>query len=281
MDLSRTPGRRWLSPVPWSFALLAAAASLTYGGNHAVAAWASTNLANMGDHPVEALIASTFLFGADPWACLRGIALTGVVLAFLVIRFGNLRAIALIAAGQVLGTLVSEGLLAARIAAGRADPALRATLDVGPSYVMISALAAVVAVGARPWHRWVALAALAVRAPHLTTGLGTMGVAAVGHLTALSSGVLLAWGLRSFGVRHRHPHRLTLCAAPLLTEGRAAWHGQLWLVVAGLGRSRGLLIAGEGRLWVPGRRCRAEGAEREGCEAVRGQAHEVTVPPHF
>ncbi|MFE9372645.1 rhomboid-like protein [Streptomyces sp. NPDC006711] len=192
--------------MPWSFALLAAVASLTYGGNHAVAAWASTNLANMGDHPVEALIASTFLFGADPWACLRGIALVGLVLAFLVVRFGDLRAIALIAAGQVLGTLASEGLLAARIAAGEADPALRATLDVGPSYVMISALAAVVTAGARPWHRWVALAALAVRAPHLTSGLTALGVAPVGHVTALAGGVLLAWGLRSSEARHRHRH---------------------------------------------------------------------------
>lgn len=82
MDLSRTPARRWLSPVTWGFALLAAASSLTYGGDHAVNAWASTNLANMGDHPVEALITSAFLFGADPWACLRSIALAGAILAF-------------------------------------------------------------------------------------------------------------------------------------------------------------------------------------------------------
>lgn len=215
MDLSRTPALRWLSPVPWGFALLAVASSLTYGGDHAVNAWASTNLANMGDHPVEALITSAFLFGADPWACLRGIALAGAILAFLVIRFGNMRAVALVAVGQVLGTLVSEGLLAARIAAGQADPALRATLDVGPSYVIVSALAAVAVAGARRWHRWTALAALAVRAPHITSGLTTLGVTPVGHLTALSTGMLLAWGLRSSVARHRYLHRLTLRAAPL------------------------------------------------------------------
>ncbi|MGW3208402.1 rhomboid-like protein [Streptomyces sp. NPDC001135] len=220
MELSRTPARRWLSPVPWGFALLAGASSLTYGGDHAVNAWASTNLANMGDHPVEALIASAFLFGADPWACLRSIALAGAMLAFLVIRFGNMRAVALIAAGQVLGTLVSEGLLAARIAAGQADPALRATLDVGPSYVIVAALAAVVAAGARRWHRWTALAALAVRAPHITSGLTTLGVTPVGHVTALSTGLLLAWGLRSSDARHRYLHRLTVRAAPLQAEGR-------------------------------------------------------------
>ncbi|MGN5376528.1 hypothetical protein ACQ4WX_51235 [Streptomyces lasalocidi] len=98
MDLSRTPARRWLSPVPWGFALLAAASSLTCGADHAVNTWASTDLANMDDHPVEALIASAFLFGTGPWACLRGIALAGAVLAFLVVRFGNMRAVALIAA---------------------------------------------------------------------------------------------------------------------------------------------------------------------------------------
>ncbi|MEU2931070.1 rhomboid-like protein [Streptomyces sp. NPDC007251] len=220
MDPSRTPARRWLSPVPWGFALLAAASSLTYGADHAVNAWASTNLANMGDHPVEALITSAFLFGADPWACLRSIAFAGVILAFLVIRFGNMRAVALIAAGQVLGTLVSEGLLAARITAGQADPALRATLDVGPSYVIVSALAAVAVAGARRWHRWTALAALAVRAPHTTSGLTTLGVTPVGHVTALSTGMLLAWTLRSSDAHHRYLHRLTLRAAPLQTEER-------------------------------------------------------------
>ncbi|MGW1746983.1 rhomboid-like protein [Streptomyces sp. NPDC002092] len=220
MDLSRTPARRWLSPVPWGFALLAAMSSLTYGGDRAVNAWASTNLANMGDHPVEALITSAFLFGPDPWACLRSIALTGAMLAFLVIRFGNLRAVALVAAGQVLGTLVSEGLLAARISAGQADPALRTTLDVGPSYVIVSALAAVVAAGARQWHRWTALAALVVRAPHIMSGLTALGVTPVGHVTALSTGMLLAWGLRSSDLRHRCLHRPTLVVAPLQTEGR-------------------------------------------------------------
>ncbi|OIJ85006.1 hypothetical protein BIV25_45170 [Streptomyces sp. MUSC 14] len=204
--------------MPWGFALLAAASSLTCGADHAVNTWASTDLANMDDHPVEALIASAFLFGTDPWACLRGIALAGAVLAFLVVRFGNMRAVALIAAGQVLGTLVSEGLLAARIAAGQADPALRATLDVGPSYVIVSALAAVVAAGARRWHRWTALAALAVRAPHITSGLTTLGVTPVGHVTALFTGMLLAWGLRSSDARHRCLRRLTLRAAPLQTE---------------------------------------------------------------
>ncbi|MFG2721700.1 rhomboid-like protein [Streptomyces sp. NPDC048416] len=193
---------------------------MTYGGDHAVNAWASTNLANMDDHPVAALIASPFLFGADPWACLRSIAFTGAMLALLVIRFATMRAIALIMVGHVLGTLVSEGLLAARIAAGHADPALRTTLDVGPSYVIISAMAAVVTAGARRWHRWTALAALAVRAPHIANGLTTLGVTAVGHLTALSTGLLLAWGLRSSEARNRCLRRPTSRAARLRTEGR-------------------------------------------------------------
>ncbi|WEO93285.1 rhomboid-like protein [Streptomyces sp. FXJ1.172] len=131
-----------------------------------------------------------------------------------------MRALALIAAGQLLGTLVSEGLLAARIAAGQADPALRATLDVGPSYVIVSALAAVVAAGARRWHRRTALAALTVRAPHITSGLTTLAVTPVGHVTALSTGMLLARGLRSSDARHHHLHRRTSRAAPLQAEGR-------------------------------------------------------------
>lgn len=224
MALSPTSAaaRPWLSPVPWGFALLATASSLAYGGNQAVNAWASTDLANLGDHPVEALMISPLLFGADPWACLRGIALVGTMLVFLVIQFGAMRAVALAAAGQVIGTLVSEGLLAARIAAGQADPALRAVLDVGPSYLIVSVLAAVATTGARRWHRCAAVVALAMRAPHLLNGLTTLAVTPVGHVTALSTGALLAWGLRSSDARHRRLQQVALGAAPLQSGGRTA-----------------------------------------------------------
>ncbi|WP_172624478.1 hypothetical protein [Streptomyces griseofuscus] len=86
--------------------------------------------------------------------------------------------------------------------------------------MIVSALAAVVVAGARRWHRWTALAALAMRAPHIMSGLTALGVTPVGHVTALSTGMLLAWGLRSSDARHRHLYlrRPALRAAPLQAE---------------------------------------------------------------
>jgi hypothetical protein len=105
----------------------------------------------------------------------------------------------------VIGTLVSEGIVGYRVSHGALPPAARLITDVGPSYVVVAAIA--VAVLYAPWlARAAALLDLAVLtfAGGIFSGLGQLQVAAVGHTTALVvgtlAGSLAAWQLRA---RHR------------------------------------------------------------------------------
>jgi Rhomboid-like protein len=153
--------------------------------------WASTNLANLPDHPVGAMAASAFFAqgGLLDWALLAVIGL-GVVNWSL----GNWRTALLVATAHVLGTLISEGLLAYLIATGRAPDTDRYLVDVGPSYVVVCALAAGIAYG-RGWHRLLAAAGFAVLSPDLFGGLPDLEVAPVGHLCSVMTGLALGWPL--------------------------------------------------------------------------------------
>jgi hypothetical protein len=168
----------------------------------------ATNLVNLRSDPLGTLIASAFVSEATPWIWI-GFGFVG--LFPLVHRFGNLRALLLVGAAQVIGTLISEGLLAWRIAAGAAPGSLRFLDDVGPSYVIASALIAAILYGPEPaartarhghwlfdrigsrWWRLAALAGLALLAPHLFGGLDHLDVAAVGHLVALVTGATVGF----------------------------------------------------------------------------------------
>jgi len=89
-----------------------------------------------------------------------------------------------VAAAHVLGTVFSEGILAYRVASGALPGAYRHIQDVGPSYVVVGALAAGIAYG--PWPGRLACAAgLAVVAPSLFGGLFQLEVSAVGHVSAI------------------------------------------------------------------------------------------------
>src|SRR5438477_4319609 len=100
--------------------------------------WASTNLANLRNHPVSAMVLSAFLVEHDQVAWVL-LALAGIGTAGWVLGAG--RATLLVAAGHVLGTVVSEGILWWRIAAWAVPVAQEHLRDVGPSYVVIAALA--------------------------------------------------------------------------------------------------------------------------------------------
>lgn len=163
--------------------------------------WASTNVANLQHHPVPALVLSAFLPSGSPVAWLAPIALT---------MFGANRAVgtarlALIcAAGHLIGTGVSEGIVAYRVDHGSLPPAWSHIPDVGPSYVVVSAI--VVAVMFGTWlTRVTALAVFAVLVfvSHIFAGLTSLHVAAVGHLTAIvtAAALGLVLAVRQRGVR--------------------------------------------------------------------------------
>jgi len=104
------------------------------------------------------------------------------------------------AAGQVIGTLVSEGILGYRVAHGLLPAADRDIIDVGPSYVVVSAIVVAILYGS-----WLARGAAVLDFAilfffgHIFSGLSRLDVAAVGHLTAITVaailGSLLVWRL--------------------------------------------------------------------------------------
>ncbi|MGI9005479.1 MAG: rhomboid-like protein [Streptosporangiaceae bacterium] len=154
--------------------------------------WASTNVANLQHHPVPALVLSAFLPSGSPFTWLVPIALT----MFGANRAAGTARLALIcAAGHLIGTGVSEGIVAYRVDHGRLPPARSDIPDVGPSYVVVSAI--VVAVMFGTWlTRVTALTVFAVLVfvSHIFAGLTSLHVAAVGHLTAIvTAAALCLW----------------------------------------------------------------------------------------
>lgn len=156
-------------------------------GGAAARGWASTSLDNLSDgvpHALGALVSSAFVpqESAGWWAlfALVGCWVTGRAL-------GGRGAAALAAAGHVVGTLLSEGLLAWRIGRGDESEALRGVLDIGPSYAVVALLVAG-AVRGRRFERVPALVCSALVAPYLFDGLTDLDVTAVGHATAVAVG---------------------------------------------------------------------------------------------
>ena len=114
---------------------------------------------------------------------------------------GARAAAATMVAVHLLATLVSQGVLAWRIDHDLASGTQRLVSDVGPSYVVVAALALVVAdplVGLRGarWWRAGCAAALVVLAPSLLDGLTTWQVAPLGHLSAVVLVLALVAGRR-------------------------------------------------------------------------------------
>jgi len=190
------PLATWLLPgLVFSGALLAgslAESALPAGTGAAWREWAGTDLDNLRHHPVPALAVSPFLPDGYAWLWVA-LSLIGLGAAGRVLGAGRTAILALTA--HVLATLASEGILAARIAAGAAPPEARHVVDVGPSYVVVAALVAAIAYGTWP-GRLACAAAFAVIAPHLFTGLDDWGVAETGHGFAVVIGLALGYALR-------------------------------------------------------------------------------------
>jgi hypothetical protein len=169
-------------------------ASLTPHGQAALTVWASTNVANLSREPIGPLVLSAFIAPGYVvvWPVLIALALFGANRAL-----GNVRTALICVAGHVIGSLVSEGIVAARVAAGQLPATDRYLTDVGPSYVVVSAI--VIAVICGSWlARSLALLdfVILVFGGHIFSGLSHLDVSAVGHLTAmLTATVMIAVNL--------------------------------------------------------------------------------------
>lgn len=161
---------------------------LSPNSQQAFEAWASTNLANLPSRPVSTMVVSGFIAesGLLPW-----FVLTSVGLFMLVQRFGNIRTAGIVAAGHVIGTLVSEGIVALRIHQGILPDSERDISDVGPSYIAAAALVGAILYGPRLWQRGLALGAWLVAILTWFNGITTLEVSAVGHTVSMITSTLV------------------------------------------------------------------------------------------
>ena len=145
--------------------------------------WASTSVANLEHEPVGPLVVSAFIAPGYLllWPVLAALALFGANRAL-----GNARTALVCVAGQVIGSLVSEGIVGYRVDAGQLPVADRHLVDIGPSYVVVSAI--VIALICGTWLARVLAAAdfaILVFGGQIFSGLSHLQVSAVGHLTVM------------------------------------------------------------------------------------------------
>jgi hypothetical protein len=160
--------------------------------------WASTSVHNLTYDPLGSLVASAFIAQGYwvAWPFLIALALFGANKVL-----GNWRTALVCVTGQVIGSLVSEGIVGYRVSRGLLPAADRFLVDVGPSYVVVAAIVVAVLYGS-----WLARAAAAldlvllVAVGNIFGGLSQLAVSAVGHATALAIGVaggsFMVWQLR-------------------------------------------------------------------------------------
>ncbi|MCD2195673.1 hypothetical protein LQ327_20080 [Actinomycetospora endophytica] len=160
----------------------------------AFVAWASTNLVNLGTHPVGALAASALIVNGDLLD--PGTVITfwlGVVgaLWWLEARYGALRAAAVYLGGHVGATLLTVPVILAAVRAGRYAEDTRTAVDVGISYGAQAALAAVVVT--LPWWAWAPGAIFVLGWPLLDAEWSGLlpDFTTVGHLLAAAIGAVL------------------------------------------------------------------------------------------
>ncbi len=181
--------------VAWAYLIAVviagiAQAALSPHDRAALLRWASTNVVNLSHDPAGTLAASAFFAAgsAAAWPALIALAMFGANRAL-----GNWRTVLVCAAGQVIGTLVSEGILGYRVAHGLAPAADSYIIDVGPSYVVVSAIVVAILYGSRLAHGAAVVdLAILVFAGQIFSGLSRLDVAAVGHLTAITVTAILA-----------------------------------------------------------------------------------------
>ena len=204
---------RYVAAGPWTVCYLAVLlgvhAWMGATDPAAFVAWASTNVVNLGTHPLGALVASALIVNGSLLDAGTVITLwlgIGGALWSVEARSGPLRAAAVFLGGHVGGTLLTVPVILAAIRAGRYPEEIRTAVDVGISYGAQAALAAVVVALPRwvrvPWvafvYGWPLLdAEWSGLLPDFTT---------VGHLVAATIGFVLAATVLPTGrVKRRRP----------------------------------------------------------------------------
>ena len=185
--LGRVIRRRYLTASVFLGAFLivtAIGAILPARDRPAWATWASTSVASLEHHPAGSLLLSAFIAGGSAaiWPVLIALALFGANRGM-----GNAATAVICLAAHVIGTLVSEGIVAYRVDAGLLPVSSRHLLDVGPSYVVVAAAVLALAAGSWPARAAAALdLAVLVIGGRIFAGLSSLDVASAGHVTAMA-----------------------------------------------------------------------------------------------
>lgn len=189
------------TPFTFGYLLVLLASTITLylvpaGTAHALLAGSSTNLVELGSHPLRVLVASALWLPGHDWPT-YAVGFT-FALAPLERRLGTWRTLAVVAFGHVGVTLLTEGGVGVEILRHARPVAEAHQLDVGASYVLMTAVGA--AIGLLPAAvRWPVLAVagwfLAV-SPALGGGLDMTDT---GHLLCLLTGVACWLWLRRRG----------------------------------------------------------------------------------
>ena len=202
--------------VAWAYlagfvAVQAAYASLSPHAQASFLAWASTSVANLSHDPVGCLVVSAFVTGGGAWGLVVWVPVIALAMFGANRGVGNWRLVVVCAAGHVAGTLVSEGIVAWRVSSGALPASYRHLIDVGPSYVVVSALVAAL-LCAPQVGRVLAVVDLLflVFVVRIFAGLPELDVAAVGHLTAIVTAAVVVPLLRpaAWPVTRWRPGRL-------------------------------------------------------------------------
>ena len=174
--------------VAWIFLIAVVLTELVYAllpahDQAALVGWASTSVHNLHHHPIGSLLSSALIpqESASAWPLLIALSMFGANRAL-----GNWRTALVCAAGQVIGTLVSEGIVAYQVGHGLLPPVDRYLIDIGPSYVVVSAIVIALLLGSWPARAAAAVdLVLLVAVGDIFGGLSQLNVAAVGHVTAM------------------------------------------------------------------------------------------------
>ncbi|MBU4337432.1 MAG: hypothetical protein KJ548_12780 [Actinobacteria bacterium] len=147
----------------------------------------STNLDNLASRPIEVMIGSAIWDGhAAWWFLLVFAAFHARVERWL----GTWRWLTVVLGAHVIGTLISQGVVAIAIARGALPTSMAGTDDYGVSYTLAGAIGVLAYRFAPTGRVWYAAAVLAVYSvPFWLPAFGPATFTDIGHLTALVVGL--------------------------------------------------------------------------------------------
>lgn len=192
--LAALPGPR-RTPLTFGYLMLLLATTLAQDALpgamlHRLLAASSTNLDNLAHRPLVVLLVSAAWLSGRAWL-LYAAAFTAV-LAPLERRLGVTRTLGIVLAGHVLVSLVTELGVGAAIWLGALPDRAASRLDVGASYLLVTALGAAIGLlPARARRPVLTVAGLAFALPLLLDGLDMTNI---GHLLCLVVGAV-SWPL--------------------------------------------------------------------------------------